>query len=128
MPSQDFILIVDDELIILESLRIQINRILPEQLFLEAASTGAEAFQVIDELKAEGKNLLLVMTDYHLDDMKGISILQHAHDQFPTVQKIILSGQANLDELNEFKQTVNIDAIVNKPWDFEDIARFIRTL
>ena len=66
MSNNKTILIVDDEFIILESLRIQISRILPDDVLLEAASSGEEAIQLIDDFENENKNLLLVFSDFQI--------------------------------------------------------------
>ena len=55
------ILIVDDEFIILESLRIQISRILPDDVLLEAASSGEEAIQLIDDFENHLNNYVICL-------------------------------------------------------------------
>jgi len=128
MSSNKAILIVDDEFIILESLRIQISRILPQEVLLEAASSGEEAIQLIDQFHAENKNLVLVISDFHLDDLKGTDILKHAVIKFSNVEKVILSGQSNAELIQEFKNDYGLNAIINKPWDFSELQDIILPL
>ena len=128
MSNNKAILIVDDEFIILESLRVQISRILPDDVFLEAASSGEEAIQLIDDFENENKNLLLVISDFHLDDLKGTDILKHAVSKFSNVEKVILSGQSNAELIQQFKSDYGLSAIINKPWDFEEIKDIILPL
>lgn len=128
MQHNKVILIVDDEFIILESLRIQISRILPDVVLLEAASSGEEAIQLIDEFQNENKNLVLVISDFHLDDLKGTDILKHAVSKFPSVEKVILSGQSNAELIEQFKNDYGLTAVINKPWDFGDIQDIILPL
>jgi len=128
MSSNKAILIVDDEFIILESLRIQISRILPDDVLLEAASSGEEAMQLIDDFHNENKNLVLVISDFHLDDLKGTDILKHAVSKFSSVEKVILSGQSNADLIQEFKNEFGLKAVINKPWDFSEIQDIILPL
>lgn len=125
MPNNKVILIIDDEFIILESLSIQISLILPENILLEAASLGEESIQLINEFKQNGNELVLVISDFNLDDMKGTEILKHSVNLFPKVQKIILTGQADAALITEFKNEYGLDAIINKPWNFEEIKRII---
>lgn len=125
MPNNKVILIIDDEFIILESLSIQISLILPENILLEAASSGEESIQLINEFKQNGNELVLVISDFNLDDMKGTEILKHSVNLFPKVQKIILTGQADAALITEFKNEYGLDAIINKPWNFEEIKRII---
>lgn len=128
MQHNKVILIVDDEFIILESLRIQISRILPDVVLLEAASSGEEAIQLIDEFQNENKNLVLVISDFHLDDLKGTDILKHAVNKFPSVEKVILSGQSNAELIEQFKNDYGLTAVINKPWDFGEIQDIILPL
>ena len=128
MQHNKVILIVDDEFIILESLRIQISRILPDVVLLEAASSGEEAIQLIDEFQNENKNLVLVISDFHLDDLKGTDILKHAVSKFPSVEKVILSGQSNAELIEQFKNDYGLTAVINKPWDFGEIQDIILPL
>jgi DNA-binding NarL/FixJ family response regulator len=128
MYSQKAILIIDDEFIILESLRIQISRILPDHVLLEASSTGEESFQLIDEFKQNQKDLVLVISDFNLDDAKGTDVLKHAFSHFPTVKKAILTGQADAELIQQFDKDYGLDAIINKPWDFEEIKDIILPL
>lgn len=128
MNSNKVILIVDDELIILESLRIQISRILPDVVLLEAASSGDEAIQLIDEFYNENKDLVLVISDFNLDDLKGTDILKHAVSKFSTVEKVILSGQSNTELIQQFNNEYGLAAVIDKPWNFGEIEEIILPL
>ncbi len=128
MNSNKVILIVDDELIILESLRIQISRILPDVVLLEAASSGDEAIQLIDEFYNENKDLVLVISDFNLDDLKGTDILKHAISKFSTVEKVILSGQSNTELIQQFNNEYGLAAVIDKPWNFGEIQEIILPL
>ena len=128
MNSKKVILIVDDELIILESLRIQISRILPDVVLLEAASSGDEAIQLIDEFYNENKDLVLVISDFNLDDLKGTDILKHAVSKFSNVEKVILSGQSNTELIQQFKNEYGLAAVIDKPWNFGEIEEIILPL
>ena len=128
MNSNKVILIVDDELIILESLRIQISRILPDVVLLEAASSGDEAIQLIDEFYNENKDLVLVISDFNLDDLKGTDILKHAISKFSTVEKVILSGQSNTELIQQFNNEYGLAAVIDKPWNFGEIEEIILPL
>ncbi len=125
MSSNKVIVIIDDEFIILESLSIQINLILPANILLEAASSGEESIQLINELHKNGNELILVISDFNLDDMKGTEVLKHSISLFPKLRKIILTGQADSAIIADFKNEYGLDAIINKPWSFEEIKKII---
>ena len=65
------ILIIDDEFIILESLRIQLERFLPDDIEVETAYSGEEAVELLKEIWEAGWQLLIVISDFNLGDAKG---------------------------------------------------------
>ena len=128
MLKNKIILIVDDEFIILESLKIQLSRILASNFELQMASSGEEALGLIDELHQEGEDLALVISDFNIDSYKGTDILRHAITQYPSVKKIILTGQADTKSINDFDLQNGIDAILDKPWDLSSIQTVINSI
>ena len=119
------VLIIDDEFIILESLRIQLSRILDDSILLEVASSGEEAFAIINEFHDSGPELCMVISDFHLDDIKGTEILTYAHEKFPNSKKIILSGQSDTGLINDFDNRIGLYDRFSKPWEFEEIKASI---
>ena len=128
MLKNKIILTVDDEFIILESLKIQLSRILASNFELQMASSGEEALGLIDELHQEGEDLALVISDFNIDSYKGTDILRHAITQYPSVKKIILTGQADTKSINDFDLQHGIDAILDKPWDLASIQTVINSI
>ena len=114
--------------IILESLKIQLSRILASNFELQMASSGEEALGLIDELHQEGEDLALVISDFNIDSYKGTDILRHAITQYPSVKKIILTGQADTKSINDFDLQYGIDAILDKPWDLSSIQTVINSI
>ena len=125
MSKVKAILIVDDEFIILESLRIQLERILDETILIEAASTGEEAFALIDEFHESDVDLVMAISDFNLDDTKGTVVLAYVHEKFPDTKKVLLSGQSEIDQVEEFEQKIGLYARFPKPWEFEEIKHSI---
>jgi CheY-like chemotaxis protein len=119
------ILIIDDELIILDSLKIQLERFLGDDFYIEAASSGEEAIELINEFHADNSNLFLVVSDYNLDDMKGTSVLKHAIEKFPEAMKVILSGQLDEDDIKNFDNAFGLDLRLGKPWNIYELIEII---
>lgn len=120
------ILLVDDEFIILESLKIQVQRIIGDlDISIETASSGEEALEIIDDLKADLIELRLIICDYHLDDMNGEEVLMRVREKFPQVNQAILTGQANLT-LNQSNDSASDSiTLMDKPWDNADLVMLI---
>jgi|688.fasta_scaffold472499_2 CheY-like chemotaxis protein len=116
------ILIVDDEFIILESLRIQLERFLPDEIEIETAHSGSEAAEVLEDIAEKGHQLLLVISDHNLGDIKGTEVLLRVKQLFPKTPRILLSGQAGTDkEMETYTNEKNLDLYITKPWEIEEL-------
>jgi|GEM_PF-6989029 response regulator RpfG family c-di-GMP phosphodiesterase len=125
---RNLILIIDDEFIILESLRIQLERFLPEDVEVEAAYSGEEAVELLGDIAAAGWNLLVVVSDYNLGDAKGTEVLIKVKEMFPLTRRILLSGQAGSDEeIEAFIKETSLDLFLSKPWDLAELRSKIET-
>ena len=58
MNNKPVIICVDDEPIILESLKFELKKALGEEHLLETAEGGEDALELIEELLAEGLSLI----------------------------------------------------------------------
>ena len=119
MIGKKALLIIDDEFIILESLRIQLSRILEDDIIVEAASSGEESTEIIDYFYDNNIDLQVIMSDYNLEDVKGTDILTYAHEKFPLSKKIILTGQFDLKNIEDFKKNIGLHGCLSKPWGFD---------
>lgn len=119
------VLCVDDERIILQSLRSQIKEYLSAEYTLESAETGESALEIIDELIAENRPVPLVIVDYLMPGMKGDQLLVDIHRRSPTTLCIMLTGQADLTAV---ANAINHEALfryMTKPWNKEDLIKTI---
>ncbi len=125
MKTNKVILIIDDEFIILESLKMQLSLFLNEDNYIiECASTGNEAFSIINEYHTNKANIDLIITDYHLDDITGLDIIKHLHDIFPNSEKFILTGESE-HKIKEVEHDIAIKGYITKPWDFEELKNHV---
>ena len=128
MKTNKVILIIDDEFIILESIKLQLGRFLNEESHIvEFASSGEEAFDIINEYHSNNVVIDLIITDYHLDDVKGTDIIYLMHEKFPLSKKYFLTGEAgNNIKIDELKN-IEIHGYISKPWEFEDFKNYVLT-
>jgi YesN/AraC family two-component response regulator len=125
MKTNKVILIIDDEFIILESIKIQLRRFLNEDdHIIELASSGEEAFEIINDYHTNNLNIDLIITDYHLDDMTGIEIINFSHEKFPNCKKYLLSGEVE-DRFENGINNVAINGYLPKPWEFEVLKKYV---
>ncbi|MCB0478361.1 MAG: response regulator, partial [Crocinitomicaceae bacterium] len=77
------ILCLDDERTILTSLKGQLRRNFGSEYGYEFAESPEEALELIEELKQEDIDILLIVSDWLMPEMKGDEFLIKVHQKFP---------------------------------------------
>jgi signal transduction histidine kinase len=121
MEQRWAILCVDDEIIVLESLKEQLKR-LHRNCLVEVAESGEEALEVLEDLKAEGYEVALVISDQLMPGMKGDQLLTQVHRQYPAVMTILLTGQASTEAVTQAVNQANLYRYIAKPWEEVDLS------
>jgi PAS domain S-box-containing protein len=126
MNNKPVIICVDDEPIILESLKIELKKALEEEYLLETAEGGEEALELIDELLAEGREIVAVISDYLMPNIKGDELLKQIHKILPKTIKIMLTGQADLEAVANTIKYAKLYRYISKPWQSEDLKLTVK--
>jgi len=124
--GKKIILCVDDEKIVLESLRGELEANLGETYALEFAESGDEALEVIADLGATGDELALIVTDYIMPGMKGDELLVRVCDGYPDARQIMLTGQADLGGITNAINNAKLYRYMSKPWERSDLILTIK--
>ncbi len=120
------ILCVDDEPMVLHSLREQISRHFGQRYRCELAESADEALDLIAEMAEDEINILLVVSDWLMPGMKGDELLVKVHERFPGIVKVMLTGQADRDAVDRARQKANLLACLQKPWDEKTLVDLIK--
>jgi signal transduction histidine kinase len=121
LPKPLAILCVDDEAIVLDSLKEQLKRRFPN-CAIEIAESGEEALTILQELQAENYDLALVISDQLMPGMKGDQLLRQVHQQAPQVLTVLLTGQASSEAIGNAVNGANLYRYIAKPWDETDLG------
>lgn len=119
------ILCVDDEEVILESLKEQLKRKFNNQYIYEVAQSAAEAWDIIEELQEDGVKILIVVSDWLMPEIKGDEFLIEVHNKFPNIIKVMLTGQADRMAIEKTQKEANLFACLHKPWTEDELANAI---
>lgn len=111
------ILCVDDERIILLSLRDQISKHFGDRYRYEFAETVDEAWEIIEEFSLDQIKILIIVSDWLMPGMRGDEFLVKVHQRFPKIVTVLLSGQADEAAIENARQYANLHAYIPKPWD-----------
>jgi PAS domain S-box-containing protein len=118
--NKSVILCVDDEQAILDSLEIELQKILGDEYLIETATGGAETLTLLEELLKEKYEVPLIISDYLMPYMKGDELLKNIHIISPKTLKIMLTGQADLEAIGNAIKYAKLYRYISKPWQFED--------
>jgi CheY-like chemotaxis protein len=121
------ILCVDDERIVLVSLRDQIAKHFGDRYRYEVAESADEAWEVIEELCDDDINLLIIVSDWLMPGMRGDEFLIKVHAQFPGIVTVLLTGHADEDAIERARQHANLYAYITKPWTEETLIGIIES-
>ncbi|MGF1521815.1 MAG: response regulator [Leptolyngbyaceae cyanobacterium] len=118
------IICIDDEAIVLESLKEQLKRNLSNDYayLIEVADTGEEALEIIEELKGDDIDVALVISDQIMPGMRGDELLAKVHERYPEILKVLLTGQASAEAVGNAVNQANLYRYITKPWDELDLA------
>jgi len=109
------ILLVDDEVNILKAMA----RIL-KQYSTTTASSGPEALMLAHDIEFD-----LVISDYKMPEMNGITFLEKFMAIQPEAIRIIFTGYADLEAAQSAINTIGVYRFLNKPCDNMEIINAV---
>ena len=81
------------------------------------AGSGAEAEELMRELRRRGEALALVLADQRMPGMTGVELLEAARSVFPKAKRALLTAYADTDAAIAAINQAQIDYYLQKPWD-----------
>ena len=119
------IVCVDDEKVILDSLKTQLKSAFGDLYSYEMAESAVDALELIEELSDNGFSIVVIVSDWLMPGMKGDELLINIHQKFPEVIKIMLSGQADEDAIERAFTQANLYKCIKKPWSEDELVEGI---
>lgn len=120
------ILCVDDESIILDSLKEQLQNIFGDDFDVETSEAGEDALEFLDELILDKIHIPIVIADYIMPGMKGDEFLKRVHLLSPETHNVLLTGQADLTAIGNTVNYAKLYRYIPKPWHKEDLVLTIK--
>lgn len=117
--NNETIIIVDDEEMVLTSLQSLLS--LESQYNIKTFTSAKEALEFI-----KTNDIDLVVSDYLMPEMDGISFLIKVRELKPEVPRIILTGYADKENAIKAINQVGLFQYIEKPWNNEDILIIFR--
>jgi CheY-like chemotaxis protein len=121
------ILCVDDEIAVLESLKVQLKSAFGTEYSYELAENAMDALEMLEELTEEESQVLVIVSDWLMPGMKGDDLLICIHQKFPKIVKVMLTGQADEAAIARVKKEANLHSCLYKPWLESDLIEIIKS-
>lgn len=113
---QKNVLIVDDEAI----LKLTSYWMAFREWNVTTASNGVEAFDRI----SEEKKFSLILTDFSMPQMDGLTLAEKIKDIYPFVRVILITGISS-DIIEKENKIAFIDNVLYKPFSLEELDRVV---
>lgn len=125
--SKPVILCVDDEMVVLNSLKIQLKNEFGNDYIYEVAESADEALEIIEEIEEDKSDILVIVSDWLMPGTKGDEFLINVHQKYPKVIKVLLTGQADEEAIERAKVEANLHGCLHKPWSGKELVETIKS-
>ncbi|NJN56181.1 MAG: response regulator [Leptolyngbyaceae cyanobacterium SL_5_9] len=120
------ILCIDDERLILLSLRDQLSRIFGSDYTIALAESGEEALAILSDLEESQVPVPVVICDQVMPKLNGDRLLSQIHALYPQTRTVLLTGLAQLDHVVYAVNNANLYRYLSKPWNEIDLELTVR--
>ena len=122
------ILCVDDEREVLDALAADLQSFEKAGFVVELASSVVEAREVVAVLAPN--ELALVLCDHLMPGTTGVDFLVEllANDNTKATKKVLVTGQASLQDTVKAVNFAKIDHYIAKPWKGNELAGIVKKL
>lgn len=121
--NKGYIVCVDDEPAILTTLSQQLKEAFGDSHRIETATSAAEALEIVDSIVEQEGVLEMIISDQVMPHERGDELLSKIHERFPETIKILLTGQAGMNDVVNAVNHGGLNYFVAKPWDGETLKK-----
>jgi len=109
------ILCVDDEAVILLSLKLLLKKRYGDDYRYECASSAESALSTIEALISEGVRVILIISDWLMPGMNGDVFLRIVHERHPDIKAVMISGRIDEDSIKKLEEEGVFSGFLSKP-------------
>ncbi len=110
------ILILDDDPQVLRAISRDLKSRYRKNYELLSTSSAKEALELLVELKNQGSDLALIVSDQRMPEMEGVEFLEKAKPFFPKAKKVLLTAYSDTDAAIKAINNIQLDYYLSKPW------------
>src|SRR3954471_874017 len=111
------IVAVDDEPAVLAAVARDLRRGFGEHYRILRATSGAEALDLLKQVRARGDHVALLIADQRMPGMAGTEYLAEARKLVPDARRLLLTAYADTEAAIAAINEVSLDYSLLKPWE-----------
>jgi len=111
------ILCVDDEPAVLAAVARDLRRRFGERYRVMRAGSGADALELLEELRRRGDHVALIVSDQRMPAMSGTDFLTRAREIYPEARRALLTAYSDTAAAIAAINEAGLDYYLLKPWD-----------
>src|SRR3954452_10688451 len=111
------ILAVDDEPAVLAAVARDLRRGFGDRFRVLRATSGAEALDLVREVRRRGEDVPLLVADQRMPGMSGTDYLVESRKLVPDAKRVLLTAYADTEAAISAINDVALDYYLLKPWD-----------
>ena len=117
MADAPVLLTVDDDPGVSRAIARDLRQRYGREYRVRRAESGADALEVLDELKLRGERVGLLLVDQRMPTMSGVEFLEKARERYPNARRVLLTAYADTEAAIAAINQADIDYYLLKPWD-----------
>lgn len=96
---------------------------------IEPAEDVPDAWDVVEEVVADGDRVALVLADHRLPGRTGVDMLveMSSDERTAGARKVLVTGQADQADTVRAVNNAGLDHYIAKPWQGENLREVVRT-
>ncbi len=121
--NKNIILCVDDEKMVLDTLRTQLTNHYGSKYQCEIAESAEDALDLLGEFDQD--SVIIIVSDWLMPGIRGDEFLVQVHQRFPGIVKVMLTGQATVEAIERTTREADLHRCLHKPWKESDLIETI---
>lgn len=123
------VICIDDDPMILQVLSFQLEKLIDSsETLIELYTNPSKALIDIQEFVFDEIEIVFVIVDYQMPEMSGAKFIRSLKQSRPNLPCVMLSGQANPNQVRALEADGYLAAFLNKPWEESQIHELINKL
>ncbi|MAN03542.1 MAG: fused response regulator/thioredoxin-disulfide reductase [Owenweeksia sp.] len=111
------ILAVDDDPQVIRAVSRDLRKRYRDEYRIVATDSAREALESLQEMKNQGLEVALFVSDQRMPEMLGVDFLEKAKKLYPKAKRVLLTAYSDTDAAIQAINEVQLDYYLMKPWD-----------